>query len=192
MIDHLSPDYPPMQREDFPSDRAVDIYEGVLAMLRREGVTHRLLHHPGVQTKTSAESAAIRRQLGAPAETIGAKALYVKQLRGKQEEFNLLVVPSLRKANIDLFEQEVPGLKHHRFATKEEVAAKLGLVSGCIPPFGAPFVQGIDHLYVDVALRDALVVGFNIASLVRSCLLAAKDYVRLAQPRAFVPMSSEE
>jgi prolyl-tRNA editing enzyme YbaK/EbsC (Cys-tRNA(Pro) deacylase) len=104
-------------------------------------------------------------------------------MRG-DDEFALFVLPADRKVDFAAIRRELQ-IRKLRFASREELAALIGLVPGSVPPFGRPILPF--PLYVDLAIRANDRIAFNAGSLTDSMILAVDDYLRLAAPeRIFV------
>lgn len=146
--------------------------EDILAHLASAGVAPlRVVDHG--ETRTSEESAAAR---GEPL-SVGGKAILLKVA----DEFALFVLPADRKLSTAAIRARF-GVRSIRFATREELLAMTGLVPGSVPPFGRPLLPF--RLHVDEAIRGNDRVAFNAASLTRSVVLRADDYLLAAAPAA--------
>ncbi len=147
----------------------MSIHENILALLAREQIVYRALHH--VPTFTSEESARIRGE----DLRVGGKAIVMKV----SEEFRLFVVSAALKV-------DTTALKHYfsvkkiRFASPEELLTLTGLVPGSIPPFGRPLLPF--DLFVDPSILDNVKIAFNAGALTESIIMSVEDYLRVAQP----------
>src|SRR5688572_1823102 len=121
------------------SELSVSTYEAILALLAREQIVYRVLHH--APTFTSEESARIRGE----ALRVGGKAIVMKL----GEEFRLFVVSAALKVDKIALKQYF-GVKKIRFASPEELLTLTGLVPGSIPPFGRPILPF--DLFVDPSI----------------------------------------
>ena len=75
------------------------------------------------------------------------------------------------------------GEKKARFATRDELLERTGLVPGCVPPFGPPVLDLPNTL--DEAFLANERIAFNAGSLTRSVVMALDDYLALAKPDVF-------
>jgi prolyl-tRNA editing enzyme YbaK/EbsC (Cys-tRNA(Pro) deacylase) len=148
------------------------VLDAIRALLERENVSYRLIHHE--PTYTSEESARAR---GEPIK-VGGKALVVKA----GDAFHLLVLSAALSADWNAVKRHF-GVKKVRMADREELLALTGLVPGSVPPFGPPILT-LD-LHVDPSVFENSVVAFNAGSLTDSIILAVEDYRRVAHPNVF-------
>src|SRR3954463_7462177 len=102
---------------------AASVFERIRERLTQQSVAFTVLRHEPVFT--SEQAAAVR---GTPLGS-GAKALVVKA----GEAFVLFVLPAHRKLDSKKAKAAL-GVRDLRFATKEEVLEKTGLLPGSIPP----------------------------------------------------------
>lgn len=162
--------------------------EKVVQLFAERSVPFRMIEHP--PCRTSEESAKARAVQG---HTVcGAKAIVVKMnWKGSRSEFNVLVLPGPSKIAAKLLSQHLPDLKDFRFATREELAAHTeGLEPGMMPPFARPIFERLNNLYIDSSLLDHDDVGFNVADLTRSIVVASRDYLDVASPTAVFPFAA--
>jgi len=150
----------------------MSIHEAILALLAREQITYRALHH--APTFTSEESARIRGE----DIRVGGKAIVMKV----GEEFRLFVVSAALKVDAAAVKQYF-GVKKIRFASPEELLTLTGLVPGSIPPFGRPILPFA--LFVDPSILENIKIAFNAGALTESIIMLVKDYLRVAQPTVF-------
>jgi len=151
------------------STGAPPVLLAIRRLLDEHGVSYREAHH--APTRTSEEAAAAR---GEPIE-IGGKALVVKV----DDTFAVFVL----SAALELSSREIRrhlGARRTRFATREELHGKTGLVPGCVPPFGRPILPF--DLYVDTSIVENERIAFNAGSLTDSMILAREDWQRVASP----------
>jgi Ala-tRNA(Pro) deacylase len=104
---------------------------------------------------------------------VGGKALLIKV----DETFKLFVISAALKVDSKKVRQKF-NAKKSRFATKEELAEKTGLVPGSVPPFGQPILPF--ELYVDTSITQNERIAFNAGSLTDSVIMSVPDYLRLA------------
>ena len=149
-----------------------EVLESIRALLTREGVSYRELHHE--PTRTSEESARAR---GEPLE-IGGKALLIKV----GETFAVFVISAARKLDSAAIRKRL-GSRKLRFATADELRERTGLVSGDVPPFGEPILPF--PLYADESLFENERIAFNAGSLTDSIIMKVADWERLARPTRF-------
>ncbi len=149
------------------------ILQTILDWLDREGVAYRHLQHE--PTYTSEQSAAARGE----DVRIGGKALLLKT----GEVFRLFVLSAALKIDSGAVRRRF-GIRHSRFATKEELLEQTGLVPGSVPPFGEPILPF--ELYVDESITQNDRIAFNAGSLTDSIIMSTADYLRLANPTVFV------
>jgi Ala-tRNA(Pro) deacylase len=143
------------------------VTERLLAFLRTNGATFRVLTHDPV--RTSAEAAQVR---GTPLEQ-GAKALVCHA----DDHTVLIVLPADRRLDSRAFKRE-RGVKNLRMISADELHALTGLEPGAVPPFGALF--GLPT-FVDARLLDQPQLAFNAGSRTTSLILVTADYARLAE-----------
>ena len=122
-------------------------------------------------TYTSEQSAAARGE----SLSVGGKALVVKV----DEAFRLFVLPADRKLASGKVKKHFSA-KALRFASKEELFQKTGLVPGSVPPFGHPILDL--ELFVDVGVSEKPRIAFNAGSLVTSFVMETNTYLRVAAP----------
>jgi prolyl-tRNA editing enzyme YbaK/EbsC (Cys-tRNA(Pro) deacylase) len=149
------------------------ILNSIHALLAREGIAFKEIHHE--PTQTSEESARVRGE----SLSVGAKALLLKT----DDEFQLFVLPADRQLDAKRVKQELK-VRSIRFATKEELFEKTGLVPGSVPPFGMPVLPF--KLYADTSIGTVEdKVAFNAASLTLSIVMNASDWKVVAKPAQF-------
>ncbi len=152
-------------------DHQSDVLHRLQMYLQSKNVVPRIVQHQ--PTMTSEESAQAR---GEPLE-VGAKALLLKA----DDRFVIAVLPASMKLNSSAFKQLV-GCKSLRFATREELFEKTGLVPGSLPPFGAPIFPF--DLWADSRVGTHFGrVAFNAGSLTTSMILPLSDWLSLASPQ---------
>jgi Ala-tRNA(Pro) deacylase len=147
-------------------------FEQIRNWLEANAVPCRAVHHG--PTRTSEESAKARGE----DLKIGGKALLVKT----DDAFRIFVLSAALKLDIAAMKKEL-GFKKSRFATPEELMELTGLVPGAVPPFGPPILPF--ELFVDLSVTANDKIAFNAGSLTDSLVLAASDYLRVANPRIF-------
>jgi prolyl-tRNA editing enzyme YbaK/EbsC (Cys-tRNA(Pro) deacylase) len=151
----------------------MSIHEAILALLEREQIAYRALHH--APTFTSEESARIRGE----DLRVGGKAIVMKV----GEEFRLFVVSAALKVDTSAVKQYFR-VKKTRFASPEELLMLTGLVPGSIPPFGRPILPF--DLFVDPSILDNTNIAFNAGSLTESIIMSVTDYLRVVRPTIFL------
>jgi Ala-tRNA(Pro) deacylase len=159
-----------------------DITSTLVGFLQNSGAPFTLLEHE--PCRTSVESAAARASAGAP-DAVGAKALVV--MVGEPLRPAIIVLPGVRRLDGRLARRRFQRL---RFATKQELAeATGGLEPGMVPPFGSQVFPLVTELYVDTAICDHRLVGFNASRLDRSVLMTSSDYLRICGATEVLPLS---
>ena len=148
---------------------SAEVLQSIRDLLDCEGIVYRLLHHE--PTYTSEESARVRGE----DLRVGGKALLVKT--GKV--FRLFVLSAAHKFNSSAVKKHF-GVKKIRFANREELQEKTGLVPGCVPPFGEPILPL--ELFVDEFVIANERIAFNAGSLTDSIIMSADDYLKVAKP----------
>ena len=148
------------------------LYQALCALLTREGVSYRTVHH--APTVTSEDSARARGE----DVRIGGKALVVKV----GEDFRLFVLSAARKLDALAIKQHFD-VQQIRFASPEELLQLTGLVPGSIPPFGKPLLPFA--LFVDASMLANEKIAFNAGSLTDSIIMPVADYLRIARPKVF-------
>lgn len=147
-------------------------FEHIKTLLEERDLAFKTLHHP--VTRTSEESAAVRGE----ALAVGAKAIVMK-VGGR---FALFVISAAQRIDGRKIRTHL-GVKKTRFATPEELMNLTGLVPGAVPPFGRPILD-LD-LYIDTSVQANDRVAFNAGSLTDSVIMAAADYLALAEATVF-------
>ena len=150
----------------------VPVLDAIRALLAREGVTFREVHHE--PTHTSEESARARGE----DVRIGGKALVIKV----DDTFALFVLSAARKLDSGAVRRRF-GAKKARFATPDELHAMTGLVPGSVPPFGRVLLPF--DLYADPSVTENERIAFNAGSLTDSIILDVRDWLRVARPTMF-------
>ena len=154
------------------------VLDAIRRLLQDAAVSFREIHHE--PTYTSEQSARARgEQL-----RIGGKALLMKA----DGEYALFVLPADRRVDSRAV-REALGVRKLRFASREELHERTGLVPGCVPPFGRPILPF--DLYVDLAITENDRIAFNAGSLTDSIVLAVDEYLRVAKPKRVFPFSRE-
>lgn len=144
------------------------VFERIEHKLQETATPFTVLRHEAVFT--SEQAAAVRGvALGS-----GAKALVVKA----GDALVMFVVPADRKLDSRKAKSAL-GVKELRFATKEEVLAKTGLLPGSIPPFGSLFEL---PTYCDPALGEHAAINFNAGDHCISIQLSYADYLAVERP----------
>ncbi len=153
------------------------VLDAIRALLTSRGVPFREVRHE--PTLTSEDSARAR------GEELrhGGKAL----LMSADGEFRLFVLPADRKVDSAAIRREL-GVKKLRFATREELLERTGLVPGSVPPFGQPILPF--PLCVDEAIRGNDRIAFNAGTLTDSIILAVGDYLAAAAPERVFAFSA--
>lgn len=150
--------------------------EAIRALLRREGVSFREVHH--VETRTSEEAASARSE---PIE-IGGKAIVMKV----DDRFLLFVLSAAREIRSREIRRHFHA-QRTRFATREELFDLTGLVPGCVPPFGPPILDL--EMWADLSIAENARIAFNAASLTDSIVMDREDWQRIARPAGFFRFS---
>jgi Ala-tRNA(Pro) deacylase len=144
------------------------VFERIEEKLKQASLAYTVLRHEAVHT--SEEAAAVR---GTPLGS-GAKALVIKA----GSAFVMCIVPADRKLDSKKAKAAF-GVKDLRFATKEEVLEKTGLLPGSIPPFGSLFSL---PTHCDPALGEHASINFNAGDHCISVQMSYADYVGIEQP----------
>ena len=153
-----------------PMDSDLSVHDRLVLYLKAAGVSFRQLHHE--PTPTSADAARVR---GEPIGS-GAKALLLKT----DDRYQLFVLPGDRRLDSASVKKQL-GVGRLRFASREELFALTGLVSGAVPPFGQPILPF--ELTADVTIGQLHpTVAFNAGSLTDSIIMSAADWDRVAKP----------
>lgn len=143
------------------------MYKKILAFLDEHAITYRTLHHE--VTPTSEDSARVRGE----DISIGGKALLLKY----DKSFGLFVMSAACKLDSSALKKSL-GAKKLRFATREELLEKTGLVPGAVPPFGRPLLDF--PLFVDQTIVANERIAFNAGSLTDSVIMHVEDYLKIA------------
>jgi prolyl-tRNA editing enzyme YbaK/EbsC (Cys-tRNA(Pro) deacylase) len=152
------------------------ILESIIAILEKESIQFKAVHHH--PTYTSEQSAKARGEDIA----IGGKAIVLKI----GESFKLFVLSAALRMNSVSIKKYFQ-VKRMRFATKEELHDMTGLVPGCIPPFGEPILSM--ELFVDGSILRNERIAFNAGSLTDSIIMNTDDYLRISRPKAIFDFS---
>lgn len=158
-------------------------FHSICALLSSGGANFTVLTHP--PCRTSAESAAARTAAGAPT-AVGAKAILCKLYFREKEEFAVFVMPGTHRMDAPAVKSALPGLRKLRFASSDEMLALCGVLPGCMPPFGPQVFPEVGHLYIDTAIEQQDLLGFNAANFCRSLVVPAADYMKAVANKATV------
>ncbi len=150
----------------------MSVYESIVALLARDQISYRALHHS--PTLTSEESARARGE----DLRVGGKALVMKV----GEEFHLFVLSAALKVNAVAVKQHFD-VKKLRFAAPVELHEITGLTPGSVPPFGRPILPF--DLFVDPSIVENAKIAFNAGTLTESIIMSVEDYLRVAKPVVF-------
>ena len=115
---------------------------------------------------------------GEPLE-VGGKALVLKV----DSAFIVLVLSAARKLDSKRLRTAL-GARKIRFATREELLERTGLVPGSVPPFGEPLLPL--ELVVDQSVLENERIAFNAGSLEESIIMSVEDWRRCAAPSRVV------
>lgn len=153
-------------------DAIGDVHARIRSLLREQGAEFRELHHG--PTRTSEESAKAR---GEELKN-GGKSLLLKV----GDDFRLFVFSAALALDSRSLKGRF-GTRYVRFATKEELLERTGLVPGSVPPFGYPVLPF--ELFVDTSIEANERIAFNAGSLTDSVIMPVADYLRVAKPVIF-------
>ena len=143
----------------------------LLDLFKERGVEFTLHEHAPVYT--SEEASRVR---NVELKT-GVKAMVVRE-KGQEAKFLLVDVAADRR--IDFVKLEtLAGVKHFRFATREEVLERTNCEPGSVHPFGSLF--GIPT-FLDNSVLENEFVNFNIGMLTKSVRIRSRDLLRVMQP----------
>ncbi len=145
----------------------MSIHDSIIRLLNEKNVPFRTVNHQ--PTTTSEESAAARGESVA----VGGKALLIKA----DETFCLCVISAARKVDSKKLKQQLAA-KSIRFATREELLERTGLLPGSVPPFGRPILPF--DLYIDASIAANDTIAFNAGSLTDSIIMNRSDYTAVA------------
>src|SRR5882724_2211168 len=126
--------------------------EKIKTWLAANGVAFNERHHEA--TLTSEDAARARGE----ELRVGGKALLIKV----DDTFKLFVISAAMKIDSKKIRQRFYA-KKTRFASKEELFEKTGLLTGSVPPFGAPILPF--ELYIDASITRNERIAFNAGSL---------------------------
>lgn len=147
-----------------------DPYEAIIRLLDETHTAYEQIVHEPVFT--SEQAAAIRGM----SLSQGAKSLLMKT---KEGEFVLVVLPGDKRADSKKL-KALLGTKEIRFATPEEVEAKMGCKIGSCYPLG--IIAGLRTL-VDPSLGENETISFNPGRHDVSIKMKYADYLKLADPK---------
>jgi len=146
------------------------VREQIVAYLNTVNVSFDLFSHP--PCASSEESAKARKEAGA-GNTVGAKALLVKN---KQTVYSVCVVSGTDRLNSKKVRHLIG---KHGFVTPETMEAVTGgLRPGHMPPFGPQIFPNITNLIIDMKLSKVEKLGFNAGEPTTSIVLSGRDYLR--------------
>lgn len=145
-------------------------YEAIIRLLDEAHVEYETFEHEPVFT--SEEAAAVRGVSTAQA----AKALLFKT---KQGEFVLVVLPGDKRADSKKL-KALLGTKELRFASPEEVEAKMGCKIGACYPLG--IIAGL-RTVVDESLAQNETIFFNPGRHDISLKMRYADYLKVSTPQ---------
>jgi Ala-tRNA(Pro) deacylase len=148
------------------------VLHSIRTLLDEHGAAYREVHHE--PTFTSEQSAAARGE----SIRVGGKALLLKV----GDEFKLFVISAALKLDSGAIRRHL-SVRSSRFANKDELAERTGLVPGSVPPFGQPILPF--KLYVDESITRNERIAFNAGSLTDSIIMSTADYLALAKPEVF-------
>lgn len=138
-------------------------------LLEKNHIAYETLDHE--PTHTSEESARAR---GVDI-SFGVKAIVMKA----KDEFVLMCFSAARKLSTPKL-RTVLGTRDMRFATKEELLEKTGLIPGSVPPFVG--ILNALPTYFDQSVEKRTDVWFNCGMLTRSLHLQSADLIQLVRP----------
>ncbi|MGK7883749.1 MAG: YbaK/EbsC family protein [Crocosphaera sp.] len=167
--------------------------EKIISLLNSNNIDYQHIHHP--ECRTSSQSAEARAKAGG-GFVIGAKAILMKvERKTAGSEFYVFVLPGDKQINSKILKKSLKrkfeDFNRFRFSTVEEMAEQTeGLVPGTMPPFAQPIFDKLAHLFIDTALLDHQVVGFNAACLTQSLIVPTQDYIKVASPTDIFSFSS--
>ncbi|MEM1449502.1 MAG: YbaK/EbsC family protein [Planctomycetota bacterium] len=149
-----------------------EVTERIRALLDDAGVEYRYVEHG--PTRTSEESAAAR---GERLE-VGGKSIVLRV----GSTFRVCVLSAASQINSNRVRRHF-GENRARFASREELAERTGLVPGCVPPFGRPILDL--PLCLDESFLANDRIAFNAGSLTCSIVMPLEPYLDLARPEVF-------
>ena len=150
-------------------------YQQIIALLNEHTVPFELIEHEPVFTS---EQAAQVRGLSMDQ---GAKSLLLKT----DESFLLVVLPGSKK--VDSKKVKKLGIKHHRFASPQEVKETMNCEVGSCYPFGS--VCEIP-MVVDQSMAKNVMISFNPGVHDKSIKMRWSDYKKITELR-LVDVSSQ-
>lgn len=154
-----------------------DVLAAIRDRLAAAGAEVEELRHPPVTT--AGEAAEVR---GTPL-AMGAKTIVLK-IDDRFALFALSAAARIRTRHL----RRGLGMRRARFADADELARLTGLRPGAVPPFGEPVLPL--PLHADAALAERERIAFTPGVRDRSMIVAAEDWLRVAEPHVF-PFAEE-
>ena len=169
--DFIDPDLPPVvDCGDCIGPTAVTAR--IRSVLDDAGIRYRYVEHE--PTRTSEESAAARNEQ----LEVGGKSILLRV----GDTFRVCVLSAALQLNSNRVRRHFRESKA-RFATREELRERTGLIPGCVPPFGEPILRAPMCLDEGFLRHDR--IAFNAGSLTCSIVMPLDDYLRIARPERF-------
>jgi Ala-tRNA(Pro) deacylase len=156
------------------SEKRIDAYARVLALLDANDARYRLIDHPA-EGRTEIVSS----MRGHPLRQAAKCIIVMVKLGKKVTKFVLAVIPGDARVDLDVIRSLKRGT-YAGFAPPDRAEELAGSVVGTVLPFA--FDPRLE-LIVDPAIADSDELFFNAGRLDRSIGLKTADYVRLAKPR---------
>ena len=144
-------------------------YETIINVLKANSVNFTELEHEPVYTS---EQAARVRGLSIDS---GAKSLLLKA----NDNYYLIVLSGSKRLDSKKFKQ-LFGIKKFRFATPDEVKAKMQCNIGACYPLGS--IVNLDT-YIDKSLNNQSFISFNPGRHDKSIKMDLKDYLMIENPK---------
>ena len=156
------------------SEKRIDAYARVLALLDANDARYRLIDHPA-EGRTEIVSS----MRGHPLRQAAKCIIVMVKLGKKVTKFVLAVIPGDARVDLDVIRSLKRGT-YAGFAPPDRAEELAASVVGTVLPFA--FDPRLE-LIVDPAIADSDELFFNAGRLDRSIGVKTADYIRLARPR---------
>ena len=151
--------------------------------LRKRSARYQLIEHR--VCRSAEQSTAARSEAGYP-DSEGAKALLVKSKSG----FSTLVLHADVKFDRGRVKKRLGG--DFRFASADELMELTKLEYGMMPPFGPSLFPQIESLFVDTAVLEYPLIGFNACCLDHSIVISIEEYLKCAKPTEIISLANSD
>ena len=148
---------------------SMSVRDRIVAILNQSNVKFEEYHH---QPCASSEESARTRQDAGAGDTVGAKALLVRNK--KSNLYSVCVIPGHMRLNSKALRKVIG---KNTFASSAEMESVTGgLKPGHMPPFGSLVFSEVTNLIVDSNMPTYNKIGFNAGDPRISIVLSGEDY----------------